>query len=137
MRATAGRGGRGLAGRVDRLRRLDAALADALEHPPPVERAGAADWLGRQLAGGATGRATVVFQSIVWQYLGERERERVRALLSAAGARATAGAPLAWLRLEPAGGYTTVTLTTWPGGRERVLARAGFHGPPVVVDGEL
>ncbi len=121
--------------RVDRLERLDAALAVAREHPPPVERGDAVHWLERRLARPADGCTTVVFHSIVWQYLKPADRERVRVLLAAAGARATAAAPLAWLHLEPAGGGgTAVTLTTWPG-RERIVARSGFHGPPVVIAG--
>jgi hypothetical protein len=43
----------------------------------------------------------------------------------------TTDAPLAWLRMEPAGDYTDLRLTTWPGGAERHLARAGYHGTPV------
>jgi len=73
----------------------------------------------------------VVFHSIVWQYLTDPERERLRSLLTTAASRATPEAPLAWLRMEPAGGVAQVTLTTWPKGRERVLAQAGYHGRPV------
>ena len=42
-------------------------------------------------------------------------------------------APLAWLRMEPGWveGRADVTLTTWPGGRERLIALTGFHGVPV------
>ena len=36
--------------------------------------------------------------------------------------------PLAWLRMEPDGGATTLQATVWPGERTRTLARAGFHG---------
>jgi hypothetical protein len=65
----------------------------------------------------------------------------MRALLEDAGARATPQAPLAWLRLEPpnrtlAGrdvkpGLAELRLTRWPGGSERLLAHAGYHGRPV------
>jgi hypothetical protein len=50
-----------------------------------------------------------------------------------AGAQATNEAPLAWLRLEPTPanrGYA-VTLTSWPGGEECVVATAGAHGTEV------
>ncbi len=48
-----------------------------------------------------------------------------------AGGRATDDAPLAWLRMEPAGKWADVRLSTWPGGEERHLARVGYHGTPV------
>jgi len=53
------------------------------------------------------------------------------AWLAEAGSRATGDAPLAWLLMEPGGEQTEVRLTLWPGGAERVIARAGFHGRPV------
>ena len=37
-------------------------------------------------------------------------------------------APLAWLRMEPAGAVADVRLTSWPGGHEETLATAGFQG---------
>lgn len=40
-------------------------------------------------------------------------------------------APLAWLRMEPPGELAGVRLTSWPGGTERLIARAEYHGPPV------
>ena len=48
-----------------------------------------------------------------------------------AGARATTSAPLAWLRMEPAGGHADLRLTMWPGGDEELLGTTGYHGPPV------
>ncbi|HYP54817.1 MAG TPA: DUF2332 family protein, partial [Solirubrobacterales bacterium] len=51
--------------------------------------------------------------------------------LREAARRATAEAPLAWLRMEPAGEWTDVRLSTWPDGESRLLARAGYHGSPV------
>jgi hypothetical protein len=122
---------------VERRARLDAALEVAAAVPASVERADACDWLEQRLAPGpARGAATVVFHSIVLQYLGRERAARLAALLADAGARASAAAPLAWLRLEPVllpdGGLAfRVLLTTWPGGRERVLAACSAHGPPV------
>ena len=75
-----------------------------------------------------TGTATVVFHSIVLQYLAVDSRHRMRDALHAAGARATDAAPLAWLRMEPAGESADLRLTWWPGGAEEVLATAGYHG---------
>jgi hypothetical protein len=119
------------ADQVERLLRLRAALAVAADTEAHVTRAGAADWTERRLAKSAEGVTTVVFHSIVMQYLTEGERDRFRRALESAGARATAAAPLAWLRMEPAGDCTEVRLTAWPGGDERLLARAGYHGDPV------
>ncbi len=114
-----------------RVERLRAALELAARVPATVDRASAPEWIGRQLADAAPGRATVVYHSIVLQYLGEDEREAFLAHLHEAGARATPEAPLAWLRMEPAGDLAEVRLTIWPGGEERLLARAGYHGTPV------
>ena len=114
-----------------RLELLDAALEVAREHPPPVDRADVCEWLEARLAERTAGVATVVFHSILWQYLDGQRRTRLRALLHAAGGQATAASPLAWLRMEPPGELASVTLTTWPGGDERVVALSGYHGRPV------
>ena len=116
---------------LQRLDPLDAALDVAREHPPPVDRADACDWLESKLTQRAHGIATVVFHSILWQYLDDAHRTRLRTLLAGAGSEASADSPLAWLRMEPAGELASVTLTTWPGGDERVVARSGYHGRPV------
>lgn len=116
-----------------RLARLRAALAIATEHPPPLVRGDAGDWLAAQLAEPAAGGGTVVYHSIVWQYLGDATRERLRDALRAAGAAASADRPLAWLRMEPAGKITDLRVTTWPGGEEQQLAHAGYHGQDVRV----
>jgi hypothetical protein len=110
---------------VERHERLRAALAVAHEVEASVERAGAADWIEARLTEPAAGVATVVFHSIVMQYLPDAERKRFeRALDAAAGA-------VAWLRMEPAHDLTEVRLTLWPRGEERLVARAGYHGDPV------
>ena len=77
------------------------------------------------------GRATVVFHSVVWQYLHEADQERLRNHVGRVGENATVGAPLAWLRMEPEEGAMVVRLTMWPGGRERLLALTGAHGQQV------
>jgi hypothetical protein len=114
-----------------RLKRMRAAIAVAREVPATVERGPAAAWTAAQLAEPAPGRATVVYHSIVMQYLSEAEREAFEANVGEAGERASAGSPLAWLRMEPAGGFTEVRMKTWPGGEDRLLATAGYHGTPV------
>jgi hypothetical protein len=120
----------------DRLERLRGALQVAAAHPESIRDQGAGDFLEQELTP-SPGVATVVWHSVVRQYLSAAERDRLRDLLDAAGSRATAGAPLAHLYLEPAAGRGAppqfqVVLTTWPGGRRRVLAECQAHGPPVV-----
>jgi hypothetical protein len=114
-----------------RVERLRAALELAEVVPVDVDREGAAAWIERMLADPAAGQATVVYHSIVLQYLSEDERAAFEAHLEDAAGRASADAPLAWLRMEPAGELAEVRLTTWPGGEERLVARAGYHGTPV------
>jgi hypothetical protein len=116
---------------LDRLRRLEAALLVAERVPVKVDRAAAADWLAVQLVAPRPGVATVVSHSIVMQYLPPEERERMLSVLREAGARATAAAPLAWLRMESAGPVAEIRLTAWPGGRRQVLGTTNYHGPPV------
>jgi hypothetical protein len=117
---------------ADRLERLDAALEVAASEPPVVDRAHAGDWVAEQLASPTPGLATVVTHSIVLQYLAPAERRRLVATIDEAGQRASAEAPIAWLRLEPGGDQAELRLTTWPGGEVRLLARSSYHGTPVV-----
>ncbi|HEX2233524.1 MAG TPA: DUF2332 domain-containing protein [Thermoleophilaceae bacterium] len=116
---------------TDRLRLLDAALAVADRVPAPVEGARAGDWLERRLASGHAGACTVVFHSIVMQYVAEEEREQIDRLLASHGADASDDAPLARLAMEPGGEEAHLTLTLWPGGEERLLATSGYHGAEV------
>lgn len=118
-----------------RVERLRTALEVAAAVPVDVDRESAATWVERQLAAATAGEATVVYHSIVLQYLSEAERAAFDAHLDDAAARASAEAPLAWLRMEPADELAAVRLTTWPGGEDRPLARAGYHGSPVELAG--
>jgi hypothetical protein len=103
---------------LERLERLRAALQIAGEIEAPVERAGAADWIETRLAEPAPGTATVVFHSIVMQYLPAEERERFE--------RAARTDRVAWLRMEPADEAAEVRLRL--AGEDRLIARAGYHG---------
>lgn len=116
---------------MERFRRLEAAIDVARRVPAKVDRADAPDWVAARLAERASGVATVVVHSIVLQYLSPENRSRFRDALTEAGERATDDAPLAWLRMEPAGERAELRLTSWPHGEERVLATAGYHGHPV------
>lgn len=114
-----------------RLERMRAALRLVEEVPIELDREAAAAWTERMLAEPALGTATVVYHSIVMQYLGAEELAAFHRQIETASERATADAPLAWLRMEPAGDHADLRLTVWPGGEERHLARAGYHGTPV------
>ena len=78
------------------------------------------------------GVVTTVFHSIAMQYFPDSAKARIQRHLARMGAQATAAAPLAWLRLEQenpgAGEPPTLRLTLWPGGEDRLLARAHPHG---------
>jgi hypothetical protein len=111
---------------------LEAALAVAQRVDVPLDACDACDWLDARLEGTGEGLATVVFHSVFIRYLTDAGRARLRTVIAEAGRRATARAPFAWLRMEAGRGLQTeVRLTQWPGGRERVLATAGYHGRPV------
>ena len=102
-----------------------------------VATAPASAWLA-DLAPEA-GTTTVLFHSIMWQYLPREEKKAVLAIVHAAGETATPDAPLAWLsfephRADPARG-AELGVTLWPGGERRVLAMCGYHGDPVVWEG--
>jgi hypothetical protein len=114
-----------------RMERLRAALEIAASRPAVVERSGAVEWAAARLAEPAPGCATVLFHSIVMQYLSEDERDAFARVVQEAGSRAGEDTPLAWLRMEPDGERAAVRLLTWPGGEDRLLARAGYHGTPV------
>jgi len=113
---------------LERLALLRAAITVARRVPACVDEADAPAWLAARLAERPADAATVVVHSIFWQYLDEAARDAIRDAIAAVG-RGT-GAPLAWLRLEPAAadGPFEVRLTTWPGGRDRRLAEASPHG---------
>jgi hypothetical protein len=119
------------ADQADRVARLEAAIEVARRVPASIERSDAAPWLEAHLAVPAPGTATVVAHTIVVQYLTPQGRRRVLAAIEAAGAGAHDGAPVAWLRMEPAGERAELRLTTWPGGHEELMASAGYHGRPI------
>jgi hypothetical protein len=117
---------------IDRLARLDGALAAAQADPPVVDQADAGRWLQLHLAEPVPGRCTVVTHSIMFQYLPAESRSQMLGAIDDAGRRATPDAPVAWLRLEPGGDQAELRLTAWPGGTTHLLATSSYHGPPVV-----
>ncbi|MFP5257048.1 MAG: DUF2332 domain-containing protein [Acidimicrobiia bacterium] len=117
---------------TERLARLRAALTIAQQIPVAIDHADAAEWAVAQLDEVHPGAATVLVHSIVLQYLSPARRRDLREAVADAGRRATASAPVAWLRMEPAtDDAAEVRLTLWPGGEDRLLGTAGYHGPPV------
>lgn len=115
----------------ERVARMNAALEVANEVDVAVDRESAASWSERMLAAPAPGQVTVIYHSIVSQYLSDDERASLFETIEKAGKRAGDYAPLAWLRMEPADDRANLDLTVWPGGEERRLARVGYHGSPV------
>jgi hypothetical protein len=116
----------------DRLERLRGAIAIAERVPARVDPESGGGWVPDRLARPEVGVSTVLFHTVVWQYLSSEEQQEVQTAIHAAGARATPDSPLAWLRLEPSPGWRDFThhctLTVWPGGDERLVARAQPHG---------
>jgi hypothetical protein len=119
------------ADQTERLRRLDAALSLAAMQPFRLEKADAAAFVRLSLASRQGGQAYVLFHSIMWQYLPEDTKTSIAADLQNAGEAATADAPIAWLRMEPLSTtdkQATLSLTLWPAGEARSLARCDYHG---------
>lgn len=117
----------------DRLARLDHAIALARQSGVRVEQADAGEWVEHQLAARGDGTATVLYHSVVWQYLSREAQARIIAALDSAGRRARPENPLAWLRLEAPAGKPKpdLSLTLWPGGETERLATAHWHGMEV------
>ncbi|WP_373356378.1 DUF2332 domain-containing protein [Pseudoroseicyclus sp. CXY001] len=108
------------------------ALTEAALALPPVtvDKADAADWLEARLATPHPGCWHLVYHTIAWQYFPAAVQARAEAAIRAAGARATAEAPLAWLGMEQDGGSpgAGLRLRIWPEGEDIALARVDFHG---------
>ncbi len=129
---------------VDRFDLLARAIAVARRVPAQLERADAARWVARQFAERRPGVCTVLFHSVMWLYLSDAARAGIHAAMQAAGERAAADAPVAWLSMEavprgradpvlPGVDQAEVALTLWPGGGRRVIAHSGYHGKGVVI----
>ena len=117
---------------VDRHARLDGALLIAERKPAVVDQAGAGEWLRVRLTESvAPDVLTVVWHSVVWQYLSDGERQMAEEVIARAGPRVVHAAmepdPQRPLRLPE------LTVTTSRDGRpeRRLLAEVGYHGDPV------
>lgn len=119
---------------TDRFARLRAAIEVARRVPVAVEQCDAVSAVRRLEP--LDGHWTVVWHSVMWQYLSAGDQEAVSGRLAELGAAATPSAPLAHLSLEPtrrrpdAEYQFLVVLQTWPVGERRILGTGAAHGIP-------
>jgi hypothetical protein len=115
-----------------RFERMDAAIAEAVKSPPDLLHMNAADFVEAELAKPqAAGTTRMLMHSIVWQYVPDDQKARVTAAMEAAGARASAERPLAWVSLEAnrVMHIHEMVVRYWPGGADgEIVTRAHPHG---------
>ena len=118
-----------------RFERMAAAVAEAGKTPPDLVQINAADFIEAELARPQTpGTTRVLMHSIVWQYVPADQQERISAAMMAAGAKATADKPLAWVSVEANRVLHLHELVVrhWPGdGEPSLLARTHPHGATI------
>lgn len=121
---------------TERHQRLRGAIDVARRAPVTVRRQDAASFVESIVP--VADRLTVVWHSVMWQYLPRDQQQRVRDHLAAVGQSAGPDSPLAHLYAEPvrpergAEHEFWVCLEQWPGDDERVLlGRIAPHGVPV------
>ncbi len=117
-----------------RLERLRAALALARRHPVDVRAQSAAELTaGLELREGTT---TVLWHSVMWQYLATDEQAAVAERVAELGRSASTTAPFVHLFLEPwrrapdSPHEFLVVLEAWPTGERRILGASVGHGLP-------
>jgi HAD superfamily hydrolase (TIGR01509 family) len=117
----------------DRLTRLDAALAVAAPRPPMVVKARAIDWLPDALSRRRDGELTVVWHSVMRQYVDPGEWSALGTASDAAVA-ANSERPIVWAGMEPVsgGGGFEIMLRTGADQAATRVAACNDHGPPVV-----
>lgn len=125
-----------------RLERLEAAAQLAIASGLKVEKADAAEWVGRHLDGPLPEGTTVVYHSVFYQYPPREVRSAIADNIEAAGRRATHKRQLAWVRFEPdpiVGGPRDSTryvlnIIRWDGVErtQQTLADVDPHGRTVV-----
>lgn len=117
----------------DQPERLSMTRAAGSVMSAPLFKGDAVEWMSERLAAAPQGRLHMIQHSLAWQYFPKAAQARARALIEAAGKRATRDRPLAWLSMEidgDASGDTgaALTLRLWPGDLTLALGRADFHG---------
>jgi hypothetical protein len=115
---------------------------ERLRFPVTVRRQGAGSFVTDLAAGPGgglrEGTTTVLWHSVMWQYLSPQERAAVSDGVDRWGEAATDARPFAHLRAEPsrrAAGAPhefLVRLRTWPGGEDRLLGSTVAHGVPTL-----
>ena len=118
-----------------RFERMEAAIRAATDSSPDLVKMNAADFVEQELAKPQNDGVTrMLMHSIVWQYVPEDQQERVTAAMEAAGDRATAKRPLAWVKVEADRTVHRHMLKVryWPGGGDEVqLAWSHPHGADI------
>ena len=116
---------------LDRFKNLRHAIDIARTDRHIIDQASGDAWLEQQLHGPRQ-YPTLVFHSIVWQYLGASVQDKIRTTLHQAGARSDRQRPLIWARMEPNGPMADVRATVWNGDTttDWLLADVGYHGEP-------
>ena len=116
----------------ERVARIERGIAMIRARPVALDQSDAADWVEARLAEPQpAGTTRVLMHSVVWQYLGDAGRARIRAAMAAAGERASAGRPLAWVMMEPNRDLHRheVRVRCWPGERPmELVALTHAHG---------
>jgi hypothetical protein len=114
-----------------RMERLRGALELAARVPAALRAEPASVTIGKMSL--EPGTWTVLWHSIMQQYMDESEVAALDAGVSALGEAATESAPFAHISLELVRGSpnTPVEVVTWPGGQHRRLGWASPHGVPV------
>ena len=121
------------ADQIDRIARLEAAIALAQAEGTAVQCGDAVGWASTNAAP-AEGAATILYHSVFWQYMPPESQAALRAVINGHGEAASNSSPFAWLRMEPPPDNLAnmeLRLTLWPGGDERLLAYVHPHGASV------
>lgn len=118
---------------ADQPERLSLTRAAAEIMDAPIDKGDAIDWLASRLNNERSGHLHLIQHTVAWQYFPAGVKEKGRALIEAAGAKATQSTPLGWLSMESDGDTTgkvgaALTLRLWPGDLTLYLGRADFHG---------
>jgi hypothetical protein len=120
---------------LQRFARIRGALQMATQKPPTIVGGLAGEFIERIALVDST--ATVVWHSVMWQYLDPAEQSRITGHLEHLGRQATLGDPLVHLWLEPMRREPgrehefVVVMDSWPGRRGEILGVGQPHGIPV------
>jgi hypothetical protein len=118
-----------------RLERLRGALEVARRVPADLRREDAVSFL--RAIEPAEGHVTVIWHSVMWQYLSKADQFAADETIAALGARATTESPVARLLFEPLRPTPAeprrflVILQVWPMGERQILGTGAPHGIPV------